>query len=181
VTEADAPPNPLIITPQATFTSSRQFSGYLLCVECEDKFRTLGEDWAVSQCYSGRGKFPLRDHVLEAKLVSEGPMGKFYAARSNPNINVAALTFFAASVFWRAAVRTWRLLKSGLPYRIALGPYEEQFREYLLGEAPFPPSAALWVWVARHETPSRAATPPDSHRVGQCRIHFFDVPGVRFF
>jgi hypothetical protein len=78
-------------------------------------------------------------------------------------------------------VRSWRLLKSGLPYRIALGPYEEQFREYLLGEAPFPPSAALWVWVARHETPSRAATPPDSHRVGQCHIHFFDVPGVRFF
>ncbi len=122
----------------------------------------------------------LRDFVLTARLLDDGVMGKFYSAKSNPNIGIEALTFFAASVFWRAAVHNWQYLKSAPVYRIFLGPYEEQLRRYLLGDQRFPKAAALWVWVSRYENPNRVVTPPVSTRAWNCHLHAFDIPGIRF-
>jgi hypothetical protein len=172
------PSDPLVITPSTTLTSSRQLSDYLLCVNCEDRLRARGEDWVINRCYRGEGQFVLRDLVLSSKLLDAGEMGTFYSAKSNPQIDTEALTYFAASVFWRAAVHDWEYLK--LRASISLGCYEEQFRSYLLGEAPFPKSAAMWVWVSRYEEPSRAVSTPHSIRVCDCYMHIFDVPGLRF-
>ena len=174
------PRDPLLITPSTTFTTSRQVSDYLLCVDCEDKFRTSGEDWVLRHCYRGGKKFLLRDFVLKAKLLDDGAGATIYSARSNPDINCSALTFFAASVFWRAAVHKWKFPGSVPEDPIALGPYQELLRNYLLGEEQFPQSAAMWVWISRYDKPSRCVTTPHSSRIWNCHVHTFDIPGIQF-
>ncbi len=174
------PRDPLLITPSTTFTTSRQISGHLLCVKCEDRFRTNGEDWVLRHCYRIGEGFKLRELVLDAELVDDGEVAKIYSGKSNPHIDCDALVFFAARVFWRAAVHQWHLPGSNPEPSVRLGPYEDLLREYLLGSTQFPKTAAVWVWVSQAARPSRAVTFPHSCRIWDCHAHTFDVPGIRF-
>ncbi len=178
------PRDPLLITPGVTRTTSRQVSDYVLCPECEDKLRAGGEDWVLRHCYRGGETFGLRALALGSKLLNEGPnegpMGNFYSAKSNPNISTAALSFFAASVIWKAAAHRWPYLAAAGISPLALGPYEERLRTYLLGRDSLPPSIAVWVWVSRYERPSRAISTPHSDRMWGCHVHSFAVPGMLF-
>ena len=174
------PRDPLVITTRSTFQTSRQVSEHLLCVDCEDKFRRSGEEWVLRHCYRGGQRFALRDLVLKAELLDDGPVARMYSTKSNLNIDSGALTFFAASVLWRAAAHTWQFLRGVPGNPIRLGPYQESLRKYLLGQEPFPRSAAMWVWVSRYDKPSRAVTTPHSGRVWNCYRHTFDIPGIRF-
>jgi hypothetical protein len=172
------PREPLLITSGVTMTTSRQMSAYLLCIDCEDRFRTRGENWVLRHCYRGKGRFRLRELVVESTPLDTGVVGTFYSAKSNPKIDARMLTYFAASVFWRAAVHRWKYLN--VPASITLGVYEEQFRMYLLDEAQFPKAAAMWVWVSSYKEPSRALSTPHSARQLNCHLHSFDIPGMRF-
>jgi hypothetical protein len=170
------PRDPLIVTPRATFTTSREVSAHLLCVDCEDRFRVHGEDWVLRQCYRIGEGFKLRDSVLKGKLLDEGPVAKIYSTTSNPDIEANILTYFGASIISRAAVHPWSL--PGLP--LDLGPYLELLRKYLLGEEQFPHAAAIHVWVSNYDKPSRCLTSPHSTRIWGCHAHSFDIPGMRF-
>lgn len=174
------PSDPLAITTRSTFQTSRQVSEHLLCVECEDKFRRNGEEWVLRQCYREGQGFALRELVLKGQLLADGPVAKIYSTKSNRNIDGGALTFFAASVFWRAAAHAWQFLRNVPGNPIVLGPYQQSLRKYLLGNGPFPHSAALWVWVSSYDKPSRAVTTPHSGRILNCHVHTFDIPGMRF-
>lgn len=174
------PPDPLIITTPSTFQTSRQIAEYLLCVDCEDRFRRNGEDWVLRHCYRGKQKFLLRDLVLKDELLNDGAAGKIYATKSISDIDSSALTYFAASVVWRAAAHNWQFLRHIPGNPISLGPYEEPIRKYLLGDGAFPHSAAMLVWISAYDRPSRAVTPPQSNRIWNCHVHAFDIPGVRF-
>jgi hypothetical protein len=174
------PRDPLAITTRSTFQTSRQVSEYLLCVDCEDKFRRNGEEWVLRHCYREGEGFALRELMLKGQLLGDGPVAKFYSTKSNLHIDSGALTFFAASIFWRAAARDWQFLKSVPGNPIALGPYQESLRKYLLGQTSFPHSAAMWVWVSSYDKPSRVVTTPHSGRILNCHAHSFDIPGMRF-
>jgi len=50
------------------------------------------------------------------------------------------LAYFGASIFWRASCHGWNYED-----RTTLGAYEEPFRRFLLGEAPWPEKAWLTV------------------------------------
>ncbi len=104
------PADPLVITENTTFTSSKQPSDYLLCIECEERFRRGGEDLVIQQCYRMGEGFALRDLVLAAKLLDDGDVAKIYSTQSNPAINADALAYFAVSVFWRASAHRWHFL-----------------------------------------------------------------------
>jgi hypothetical protein len=172
------PSDPLLITDKVTLTSSRQPSAYLLCVQCEDRFRTGGEEWMMQRCYRGGAKFLLRDSVLGSQLLDDGEMGRLYSVKESQDVSVEHLAFFAASVFWRASIHNWRF--GPRIERIFLGPYQESLRRYLLGQEPFPLNAAIWVWVSNYDKPSRAISFPHSLRTWDCYAHVFDIPGVRF-
>jgi len=173
------PADPLVITQDTTFTSSKQASDYLLCTECEDRFRRSGEDWVIRHCYRMGVGFTLRDLVLAARLLDDGDLAKLYSTQSNPAINADALAYFALSVFWRASAHRWHFL--GRDWNaVTLGPYEEGFRKYLLGEGAFPQTAVLWVWVSQYDAPSRAVTMPSTRREHDLHVHSFDIPGIRF-
>jgi hypothetical protein len=71
---------------------------------------------------------------------AEPTLGIFQPAVSK-KYEPSSIAFFAASMFWRAAVHDW-----GQPdlYPIRIGDkYREQLRKFLLGQAPFPGDATL--------------------------------------
>jgi hypothetical protein len=84
--------------------------------------------------------------------------------------------YFAASVIWRAAARTWTFLD----YRdsLSLGPYFEDFRIYLLGERGFPDRAAvcLNVWT----DPAEVSVLPRTLAAEGYRQHNFSIPWITF-
>lgn len=89
------------------------------------------------------------------------------------------LVYFATSVFWRAAVHSWKLKRNRLD-QINLGKYEEDFRLYLLGEAAFPENAALWCYVAPAEMPMGGLVAPYRKNKSTHYQFHFAITGVAF-
>jgi hypothetical protein len=97
-----------------------------------------------------------------------------------PDVNVDQLVYFGTSIFWRASLGGWRV-NGKLVEMMRLGSlYEEQFRQYLNGEAKFPANAVLWVAVIRSEHPPPVISFPTGERVGSYHRHTFDVLGLSY-
>jgi len=73
--------------------------------------------------------------------VSDLPAQSGSTAFGIPEINVNAISYFAASMFWRGSIHPWN--EDGT-YPVSLGPFQEQFRQYLMELQPFPKDCALW-------------------------------------
>ena len=89
--------------------------------------------------------------------------------------------YFAASIFWRAAARRWKM-GTELLRRLSLGGnYQEQFRLYLLGQTPFPPHGRIHLHVAS-EAPLELLELafPSSFRVAGVHRHKFYILGLIF-
>jgi hypothetical protein len=125
-------PNPLILTEKTSYTSSWQVADYLLCLECEQRFREKGEDWVLAHSYRGPGKFRFREILHANQPMFEGPEGLIYSTSMIPDLNMEAIIYFASSVFWRAGAHRWR--RDRMIINIDLGKYEEPLRLFLRGE-----------------------------------------------
>ena len=88
-----------------------------------------------------------------------------------------ALTYFAASMFWRGSIRPWGN-KGTCPVR--LGPYREAFRRYLNRESDFPTNAVLSVTVREPSLIWKHTHQPMSTRVEGANVHKFVMPGFVF-
>jgi hypothetical protein len=150
----------------------------LLCDECEQRFSTYGENWVLRNCLRQNGSFRLAS-ILESRtpdLTAPETTTKIHYAVNIPEIDLTALAYFAASIFWRGSVYPW----SDSNYPVRLGPFEESFRKYLLGDAGFPPDAALWVLVRPKSALDRATHTPaggklknSTSTISPCRaLHF---------
>jgi hypothetical protein len=143
--ETESNPNPFRFSDEGVFQDSRQVSDYLLCRDCEQRLSKNGENWFLAHCWR-KNQFRLASLLDSAIPPAVYPRMRIYHAAMIPGLNVTALTYFAASMFWRASVHRWEIARS--KFRgIELGPYEEQLREYLMSESPFPDSCALLVSV----------------------------------
>ncbi|MGH9655612.1 MAG: hypothetical protein ACRD6B_19375 [Bryobacteraceae bacterium] len=100
-------------------------------------------------------------------------------AAGTPGIELRKLIYFAASVFWRAAAHSWNQIDRRI--QIALGPYEERLRRFLLGEEPFLDNAALLINVGDEARPNMSAIYPYSDRVQGVWQHRFAIPGMAFW
>jgi hypothetical protein len=69
------------------------------------------------------GSFPLLSNLATSAGLSESEVlhDRTYFASSIPKVNVDAIAYFAASIFWRASVHDW----NGSPGQVSLGPFEE--------------------------------------------------------
>jgi hypothetical protein len=94
-------------------------------------------------------------------------------------IDLAQLSYFALSVFWRASACPWDALDHFA--QIGLGPYQEKLRRFLLGEEGFPQHAVLIVSVSTNPTPQLGAGFPYSNRVNGVWQHRFSIPGTAFW
>ncbi len=85
--------------------------------------------------------------------------------------------YFAASIFWRASAWPSNIGK----YKGALGSkYEEQFREFLIGEKDFPENAYLAVYIDRETRKIPIMTFPSVTKKSGYHHHIFYIPGVKF-
>ena len=134
--------NPVLMTDLSAVQTSCQFTARLLCGQCERRFDINGERWILRHCWRGRS-FLLSALVAGGNPVLSHPEIAVYHAAAISGVNAPAITYFAASMFWRAAVHNWsgRSIEPALD----LGPYEEQFRQYLYGVSEFPSDCMLCV------------------------------------
>jgi hypothetical protein len=153
-----------------------QWSAYLLCADCEERFNKGGEDWVLRNSWR-RDKFKLAER-LEKAIPSKTEAGfNVFEASEVSDANADQLEYFAASLFWKASCHDW-----GYEQRSALGLYQEAFRKFLLGNAPWPEKA--WLTVGCVPTSRRGACMTfglpkldsnksySSHRVGFLGIVF---------
>jgi hypothetical protein len=124
-----------------------QLSEYLLCRACEEMFG--GWEKYVAGVTWKDGAFPLLDAAL-AHLIVGGP-DDFRPARLAECSDIEAISKFGTSVLWRSAACP-DLMKNA----ICLGPHFDRFREYLLGEAPFPENARLVLQIVNSDEVSAA-------------------------
>jgi hypothetical protein len=173
-------PDPILATAAGLQHTSHQAWHHLLCFECEEQFSRNGENWVLSHCYRGKGRFRLKQTLQQQIPVASEADCVVYSAPSDPNITIEQLVYFSTSVFWRASIRDW--IAAGQKYQaIRLGnTYQEQIRKYLLGKQEFPQNAALTVILSGLEFPHLTFNFPDTVRVESCYCHTLHIPGMTF-
>jgi hypothetical protein len=177
--ELEKNPNPYLITSTTVVQTSEQMKAPLLCRDCEQRFSKFGESWVLGHCLQKDGSFPLAA-ILASKTpdVSEaGTSTRLYFASKIPEIDISALAYFAASMFWRGSIHPWNT-DGTIP--VGLGPFQEQFRQYLLGLQEFPKDSSLWVVVREGKEIDRLTYAPTGERMGKFHVYRFPMPGFVF-
>ena len=160
--------------------TSRQMSAPLLCADCEQTLNRGGENWVLRNCYRGDGDFPLAALLLDESTQRSPLAPDLYKLGSATALR--HLTHFGAGVFWRAAARSWTLLRGGTPVRLSLGPYEERLRRFLLEGQRFPEGVYLFVVLDNGVSNESAVLyPPQETERGDSYRHYqFLIPGLFF-
>jgi hypothetical protein len=170
-------PNPYLLTGTTVVQTSRQLTAALLCRACEQRLSKNGETWVLNHCLQNDGRFPLAD-ILASRtpdlFAPENPT-KIYCAAEIPKINVSALAYFAASIFWRGSIHPWND-DGSIP--VELGPFQERFRQYLMGLESFPKDSSLWLVVREGKEISRLTYAPLGARKDGLHIYKFPMPGL---
>jgi hypothetical protein len=177
-------PNPVVVTEAGKVATSKQVTDYLLCADCEDRFNRNGEKRVIENCWQAEGRFPILAALTAATPVHSGEAGfRAFEGRSIKGIDADQLGYFAASVFWRAAVRQWSPIGEHSSARLDLGAYAEELRLFLLGEAGFPTDVVLSVNVNASTTilaNEYAVLPFLKARRADCDQYKLLIPGLGF-
>jgi hypothetical protein len=172
-------PYPLLISIADERQTARQAWQHLLCSECEQRFHERGEDWVLRHCARNARTFKLREALLSSRGDRQPESDDLFLADRIPDVNADALCYFALSVIWRAAVRSWRL-EGATAEALSLGHYQEQLRRYLLGESPHPDDVVVVLIVSPFAEVPLNLTFPRSMRSATHSVHFFAIPGLDF-
>ncbi len=174
--------SPVVTSGEKSFFSDKQVRDYLLCRLCEERFNEKGESWFLAHCYRGAGNFRLKE-LIETIVPSRADRDvAAYSAMNVPEINSERLAYFAASILWRGAAHDWPT-EDGPIEPIRLGArYQEGFRQYLLGNAPFPSNAILYVSVIPSKDWSSPMCLPRGGKINATQLwhYYFTIQGVSF-
>jgi hypothetical protein len=173
-------PDPVLLTSKVRQQTSFQATQYLLCAECEKRFDQNGEDWVMRHCYRGRDRFRLREMLHRAAPIHTDEENTIFDASTVAGMEIEKVVYFCVSIFWRASVRRWE--SSAQRYDgIRLGPkYQDEIRTYLLGDAEFPPNAAVMFIVSALPRPHLTINFPDTIRIDSSHAHTLHIPGFTF-
>ena len=175
-------PDPIHTSGGVSRTTSTQPKTHFLCADCEQRFNRNGENEVLRLCARTEESFPLKEKLLvsEPFFQSEEFDYAVYDCSELEGISWEAFTYFAASVIWRSSAGVWKWDGRRL-IPTSLGPYEEPFRKYLLGESKLPEEAALCVTCAKEGANWGSTFMPQTLRKGdQLRPHVFRIPGITF-
>ncbi len=172
-------PNPVLVSARGAVASSKQITAHFLCADCEQRFSSLGEAYVLTQCARPEGSFRIRETLRGmAPVATDGEVQVFDVGAARAEVQ--RFLYFAASVLWRAAAPVWPL-SSAEKKCIVLGDrYGEAFRVYLLGEAPFPAEARLFVHVWSDDRIDFTSVVPSTYRIDGTYRHKFCIPGITF-
>jgi hypothetical protein len=172
---------PFVMSQRWVGQTSKQAKQNLLCKICEDRLNKNGESWVIANCYNPQdGTFPLRDLILPAKALLAGTKGGACDVSQVAGVNIEKLVYFAASVFWRAAVRSWRLGKETYPKLPMNKDDIEQLRVFLLGKTAFPVNAASILYVSPSAIPPLSVGYPERVAQESPAYYRFYVLGLWF-
>lgn len=172
-------PDPYLITAGRSVQTSKQLKRPLFCKGCEERLSSGGERWVLGNCRRNDGTFFLAS-MLASRLPdveSAGNPTKIYYASDIPEIRRSDIAYFAASIFWRGSLYPWNE-DGSIP--VDLGPFQEGFRRYLMGEAVFPADACLWVAVREGKGADRLTHVPTRVRADGTHAYKFPMPGLAF-
>jgi hypothetical protein len=172
-------PAPYRISTRSISRTSKPQQAYLLCHDCEQRFEQRGENWIFKHCYQLDTRFPLQD-ILSSRKPELGSASKIevHYAANIPEMNISAIAYFAASMFWRGSIYGWNDDKS-VPVR--LGPFQEPLRKYLLDEGPFPQECVIWVALKTGRgVYERSVYPPYGERKDGFHGFKFPMAGIAF-
>ena len=176
----DENPDPIFVTPKQARQTSNQVKDFVFCGDCEDRFSKGGETWVLRNCYRASGEFHLHDYAHEIPIARGKARLTRVAAVSNPKIRMDSLTYFAASIFWRASIHPWRFQAQPMDLPQLGATYDEQLRQYLLGEADFPVDAVLYMGITESKKPQLICSFPVGGRDRNHHTYSFWIPGVSF-
>jgi hypothetical protein len=132
---------------------SKQVKQYLLCQDCEILFQQGGENWVLGRRLMPNGSFELRDLLRQATPVRTQQGASFFTLNTVPTVDNEQLLYFAASIFWRAAVTDWET-PVGHYTKLAIEPaVVEELRKYLLGSGRFPADISILVIFSAADNP----------------------------
>jgi hypothetical protein len=172
-------PNPWVLSPMGAIQTSSQRTARLLCANCEQRLSAQGERWVLGNCLRADRTFPLATALAQVKpdvFDPDSPTMLYYAANIRA-VNVAALSFFAASMFWRGSIHPWR---SDGTIPVDLGNNGESFRKYLAGGAPFPEDCTLTVAIRLGDELDKLTYEPIGEARGEFHVCKFPMPGFAF-
>ena len=175
-------PSPVLIGDGKAMLSTRQASDYFLCPVCEDLFSKHGESWVLNHCWRDDKTFRLRDLLVKTPpYPGSSEDTKLYLMDVMPGVDADKIIYFAASVFWRGAARSWTIGDHGYA-KLKFERYEEQFRKYLLGQAAFPTRAAMLIFVGSSmaEIENNIIAFPNKISTNGSHIFRFRIPGMTF-
>jgi hypothetical protein len=168
----------ILVNSRLIMHTSRQTKDVLLCEECDNSLNRNGENWIIPKLARAGGGFVFLDILEELPPDAEKERFKIYGAAKNPSIDVDKIVHFAMGVFWKASVHSWAA--NGNTPRIELGPYRDDVRDFLRGDAPFPNNVSLNLFVQpRNRTPIWIAEPARGKAEAYRNFSFY-VPGIRF-
>jgi hypothetical protein len=174
--------DPVLVNKSAAFMRSAQACAHLLCGECEHRFNDGGEDWVLKNCWRSPTNFPLHSALMGATPFVDEQGFRSYEGKKIRGVEIAKLAYFGASIFWRAAVRSWMVGKEK-DARLPLGPFQEALRLYLLGKTEIPDGVVQLVTLstALDELHNRvSAMPWLFERKPEYRRYKFMVTGFTF-
>jgi hypothetical protein len=180
--DAENQKNPIAMMDNVAAETSGQMTAYLLCAECEQRFNRNGERWVHLNIATPEG-FPIQEALAKREPIISGEKIAAYAGAQIEEIQVEKLVYFGLSIFWRAATCRWRFSDTDrMTERLALGPYEEPIRQFLVGGSDFPDHVVILisVWPYKDTSPPIAFHTPASQNKGDFHSHQFYVPGLDF-
>lgn len=175
-------PKHVVLGRTRTERTTKQVKAFLLCRACEDRFDKFGEGWVLSHGVRPNGEFRLqtllKDSCAGTRLVDDSVM---FRASSVPGLRIDRLVYFAASIYWRAAVFDWSDQFDGCT-PLDYGPYTEAMRLFLLERAAFPYNGVLYIAVSTQDRPLTAMSTPFGGRStdGSFFAYHLHIPGIRF-
>jgi hypothetical protein len=173
-----ANPNPYVLSPEGVVQTSKQRKAHLLCRRCELLLSQNGEDWMMRNGLKNTGKFVLASLLAKSPFsLDASRTARVYQAATILGINIKALTYFPASLFWRGSIHPW---KTDNTRPVPLGPYEEPLRQYLLGQADFPTDMILTVTVRSPSDISHFTHEPIAEWHDLLLVGKFPMPGFAF-
>jgi hypothetical protein len=181
--ESGGNPDPVVTDKRIAVQTSRQMKDELLCRECDNRFGQNGEEWVQNNMFTTAG-FRIREALTRIAPARQNAEHATYCVANVAAIDMERLGYFALSLFWRAAVHSWRTAGS-VSDRLEFGPYEEAMRGYLAGMERFPQDTVLFVVVWRGETPPRFVITPSEQGYAprekrDFRAYIAYVPGIAF-
>ena len=175
--------NPIVLSRGVAKHSTDQITDYVFCTDCERRLNENGEAWIHENMARPEG-FRIRDALEKVAPALATDHFAVYAGGSVPGLNMDQLSFFALSIFWRAAVHRWPALNAGDARmgRLLFNKYEESIRVFLLNGAPMPPDCSLLisVWPWRNPQPPIAFHTPVGKRDQNWHTYSFYIPGLDF-